>query len=49
MMATEMRKANMAAEHARAIFKLSEALEQEPGEAKEAAQLQQEAESIASP
>ncbi|TVY82554.1 hypothetical protein LSUE1_G002863 [Lachnellula suecica] len=46
MVLTEMRKASMVAEHARTIFKLAEALEQEPREAKEAARLRQEAEHL---
>ncbi len=45
-MITDMRKVKMVAEHARTIFKLSEALEQEPREAKEAARLRHEAERL---
>lgn len=39
-----MRKGNMVAEHARCIFKLSEALHQEPRGEAEAVMLQEEAE-----
>lgn len=39
-----MRKTNTVAEHARVVFKLSEALEQEPREQQEAASLREEAE-----
>ncbi|KAK0110117.1 hypothetical protein ONS95_002772 [Cadophora gregata] len=46
MLITEMRKHNMVAEHARTIFKLSEALEQEPREVAEASRLRQEAERL---
>lgn len=46
MMVTEMRKANMVAEHARCVFKLSEALEQEPRGEKEAGMLREEADRL---
>ncbi|KAG8161020.1 hypothetical protein KVR01_009284 [Diaporthe batatas] len=43
---TDMRKGNMVAEHARCIFKLSEALQQEPRGEVEAAMLHEEAERL---
>lgn len=43
---TNMHKDNMAAEHARCLFKLSEALEQEPREGAEAGRLREEAEHL---
>ena len=46
MVVTEMRKDSMMAEHARCVFKLSEALQQEPREEGEAATLYQEAEHL---
>ena len=46
MVVTEMRKDSMMAEHARCVFKLSEALQQEPREEGEAAKLHQEAEHL---
>ena len=41
-----MRKSTMIAEHVRCLFKLSEALEQEPREEKEAIKLREEAERL---
>ena len=46
MVVTELRKDSMMAEHARCVFKLSEALQQEPREEAEAAMLHQEAEHL---
>lgn len=46
MALTSMRKTTLLAEHARCMFKLSEALEQEPREAKEASGLREEAERL---
>ncbi|KAF2259245.1 NB-ARC and TPR domain protein [Lojkania enalia] len=44
LVVTEMRKHNMVAEHMRCLFKLSEALEQEPREVDEARRLREDAE-----
>jgi hypothetical protein len=44
MVVTEMLKTNMAAEHIRCMFKLSEALEQEPRDQQEARVLREYAE-----
>ena len=46
MAVTAMREDSMKAEHARCVFKLSEALQQEPREEEEAAMLHQEAEHL---
>jgi len=46
MVVTEMRKSNMIAEHVRCMFKLSEALEQEPRGEQEATRLREEAERL---
>jgi hypothetical protein len=46
MVVTEMRKTNMVAEHIRCVFKLSEALEQEPRDRQEAVRLREEAERL---
>jgi hypothetical protein len=43
---TEKRKHNMVAEHMRCLFKLSEALEQEPRHAEEACRLRDQAERL---
>lgn len=45
-MLTERRKALMKAEHARCLFKFSEALQQEPRRAKESDKLRAEAERL---
>ena len=46
MTLTSMRKNTLVAEHARCVFKLSEALEQEPRGEKEAGKLRDEAERL---
>ncbi|KAL9044436.1 MAG: hypothetical protein Q9214_002424, partial [Letrouitia sp. 1 TL-2023] len=46
MALTSMRKTTLLAEHARCVFKLSEALEQEPRDEKEASRLREEAERL---
>jgi hypothetical protein len=46
MTLTSMRKTTLSAEHARCVFKLSEALEQEPRDGKEASSLREEAERV---
>jgi hypothetical protein len=46
MTLTSMRKTTLSAEHARCVFKLSEALEQEPRDEKEASRLREEAERL---
>jgi hypothetical protein len=46
MVVTEMRKTNMVAEHIRCMFKLSEALEQEPRDQREARVLREDAERL---
>lgn len=46
MTLTSMRKTTLSAEHARCLFKLSEALEQEPRDGKEARRLREDAERL---
>ncbi len=46
MAVTEMRKTSMLAEHSRCLFKLSEALEQEPRDELEARRLREAAERL---
>ena len=46
MVVTEMRKTKLVAEYMRVLFKLSEALEQEPRDEEEARRLREEAERL---